>query len=329
MGIPRAARSRFSATVLIILITVSGCGNDADRDSTAGDSRAKATPNSSGSDEPSQDAEASSEATEEASSEATESVAEPNARKTLRSAFLRLVRANTGHFEVIVPFGSEVSIQERGRYQVRPVAYDVVRELTSPEGTLRIAYRGVGDEMWLRLESVTSDKGRTPPWPCWVSYDDIAGLREFPVELAQGPNGQPPSAIVAASYGVGKRAIDAQSIEGTTDLALALGLVSGKLVGASGIDAQGDDTVPATFSLDRQTLSGFTVPLADLPDAIESAGGDLPPELESLAALPGGITTRFSDFGASVNVHAPPADERLRFRNADDFESAMRSCGGG
>jgi hypothetical protein len=306
---------------LIILLTVSGCGNDADRDSTAGDSRATAPPNSSASDEVSQDAEASSEG--------TQSVADPKARKALRSAIVRLLRANTGHFEVTVPFGSDSGSRERGQYQVRPVAYDGVRELTTPEGTVRFAYRGVGDEIWLRLESATSDEGRTPPWPCWVNYDDIADMPEFPIELASGPNGQPPSAIVAASYGVGQRVVDAHSIEGTMDLALALGLVSGKLLVASGIDAQGDDTAPATFSLDGQTLSGFTVPLADLPDAIEGAGGDLPPELESLAALPGGITTRFSDFGVPVNVQAPPAAERLTFMNADDIESAMRSCGGG
>jgi hypothetical protein len=157
----------------------------------------------------------------------------------------------------------------------------------------------------------------------------MAGLREFPVELAQAPPGQPPSAIVTASYGVGIRAIDAQSVEGTTDLALALGMVSGKLVVASGIDAQGDDTVPATFSIDGQTLSGFTVPLAELPEAIESAGGDLHPALESLAELPGSITTRFSEVGASVNVQAPAVEERLTFKNADDLESAMTSCGGG
>src|SRR5215210_5763252 len=101
---------------LIILLTVSGCGNDADGDSTAGDSRSTAPPNSSGSDERSQDAEASSDV--------NQSVADPKARKALRSAIVRLLRTNTGHFEVTVPFGSDSSSRERGRYQVRPVAYE-------------------------------------------------------------------------------------------------------------------------------------------------------------------------------------------------------------
>lgn len=201
-----------------------------------------------------------------------------------------------------VPLGGDGRIHEEGRYRVRPAAYDVVREQTGPDTVIRIAYRGVGDNLWYRLEALTSEEGAVPPWPCWVNYYDMTELREFPVELAQVPRGRPPAAIVAASYGVGKRVLAAESVSGTTDLALAVGLVSNKLLSVSGIDAQGDITVPATFSLGDGTLAGFEVPLAARPDAISVAGGDPPPELAGLSTLPGAITTRFSDLGAPVDV---------------------------
>lgn len=254
-------------------------------------------------------------------------VRDPKARKALRAAFVSLARANTGHYEVTVPLGGDANSHEYARYQLSPVAFHVVREFTGPDGTIRLAYRGLGNDSWIRLESVTSDGQSTPAWRCWVSYEDIANQDILPPELAQAPRGQPPSAVVAASYGIGQRAIAENAIEGTTDLALALGLVSGKILVAAGIDAQADDTVPATFSLDGGTLSGFSVALADLPDAIEAAGGDLPAELSGLASIPGAIETRFSRFGEPVDVDAPPLNERLALTNPDNFEAAMNSCG--
>jgi hypothetical protein len=297
------------ATVLFLSLAVSGCGSDVDRDATPDHARATSTSTSSAPLEPSPDVNASTEL--------SRSRTDPNARETLRSALVDLVRANTGHFVVTVSAGGGFAIQERGRYRIRPAAYEAVRELTSPAGTIRIASRAVGSETWFRLESLISDDHDPQSWPCWVNYDDIAGQQGFPVELAPAPTGQPPAAVVAASYGVGKRTIDAQSIAGTMDLALVLSLVSNKLLVASGVDARGDATVPATFRLDGTSLSGFSVPLAELSSAIETADGDVPPELGGLAASPDRLTTRFSDLGAPVT-----------FTGREDFESAMRSCGG-
>lgn len=253
--------------------------------------------------------------------------ADPRSRKALRAAFVRLARANTGHFEVTIPLGGDAMSYEQGKYQLNSAAFSVVREFTGPGESISFAYRGEGAETWIRLESVVSSGQDTPAWPCWVSHDDIASQDAFPPELVGGPTGQPPSAVVAASYGIGQRTISTSIIEGTIDLALTLGLMGGKVVMAAGIDVQADDTVPATFLLDADTLTGFSVALADLPEAVEAAGGDLPPELDGLSAMPGSIEARFYDIGESVDIAPPPPDEQLEFTDADDFEASMNSCG--
>lgn len=265
-----------------------------------------------------------------ASSENSPTVADPKARKALRSAFMRLARANTGRYEVEIPFGSEAIIHEQGEYRIRPLAYATVRVQSSPEGSVTIAQVGVANDRWLRIESVTNEEGNTQSWPCWVNYDDVARAAtatDFPIDLDAYPDGQPPSAVVAASWGIGTEIITPESIGGTTDLTLALGLLGGRAVAAAGIDTQADSTVPASFSLDQQVLSGFTVRLADLPDAIEAAGGEMDPALEGLSQAPGAIEAHFSAIGAPVHVQAPPAEERVEFRDAVDFEAAMKACG--
>ena len=243
---------------------------------------------------------------------------------------MRLAQANTGRYEVEIPFGSEAIIHEHGEYRIRPLAFETVRVQSSPEGSLTIAQVGVGKDRWLRLESVTSEEGNRRSWPCWVNYDDIAKAAtaaDFPIDLDAGPDGQPPSAVVAASWGVGTEIITPESIGGTTDLTLALGLLGGRAVAAAGIDTQADSTVPASFSLDQRVLSGFTVRLADLPDAIAAAGGEMDPALGGLSQAPGVIETHFSATGDPVHVQAPPAEERLEFMSAADFEADMKACG--
>ena len=318
MAFSLVSRSRLSTSaVLVAALALSGCGNNGDAKETLDTDALEASLTPSVSPvEPS-----------EVVSEPAEVVTDPRARKALKTAVLGLLRANTGRYELDIPFGDGLSIRETGRYRITPLAFESVREQISPEGTLRITYRGVGDEMWFRMESLTSGQGEQPGWPCWVDYDDVHRLQEFPAELAQAPTGQPPAAVVSASWGTGRQRTGAASMEGTTDLATALGLVSSKLLVAAGVDPQGDAVVPATFALDGKVLTGVSVPLAELPAAIETAGGSLPPELGDLATLPGSIATRFADIGAAVDVAAPPVGERLAFTGAEDYEAAMRSCG--
>jgi hypothetical protein len=278
--------------------------------------------------DPSQSAESSR--VPSANSETSESVADPEARKALRSGFIRLAQANTGRYEVEIPFGSEARIHERGEYRIRPLAFKTVRVQSSPEGSMTMAVVGVGNDRWIRLESVTNEDGNTQSWPCWVNYDDVANAAtaaDFPIDLDAGPDGQAPSAVVAASWGIGTEIITPESIGGTIDLTLTLGLLGARAIAAAGIDTQADSTVPASFSLDQRVLSGFTVRLADLPEAIEAAGGEMDPGLSGLSQAPGAIEAHFSAIGAPIDVQAPPAEERVKFRNDLDFEPAMRACG--
>lgn len=142
-----------------------------------------------------------------------------------------------------------------------------------------------------------------------------------------GPDGQPPAAVVAASYGIGRERLGPGSVAGTTDLALALGLMGAKALMASGIDPQGDATVPAAFTLAGGALAEVAVRLDEIPGAVDVAGGALPPELSELGEAEGVMRTRFTEVGAPVDL-APPADEeQLVLADPDDFEAAMASCG--
>jgi len=257
---------------------------------------------------------------------ASEPAVDPGARKAVKSAFRGLVRANTGRFDVDVPLGDGFTIREQGVYRLTPLAYDVTRVQTSPEGSIRMAYRGVGDERWVRMESATAAGESAPGWPCWVDFDDVSKLGGS-VDLSGGLDGQPPAAVVAASYGVGTSFVTPTSIDGTADLALTLGLLGSKTLAAFGVDPHGDATVPATFTTSGGTLAEIAVPFAELPSAIDDAGGELPAGLDALAQAPGAITIRFRDSGISVDVHAPPAEQIVTFEDADDFGAALQACG--
>lgn len=190
-----------------------------------------------------------------------------------------------------------------------------------------VAQRSIRDQQWMRLKSLTSDDGETAGWPCWVSSADVARIPGSPLAQLAGPDGQPPAAVVAASYGIGRERLGPGSVTGTTDLALALGLMGSRALLASGVDPQGNATVPATFTLARGTLAEVAVRLDGIPGAVDAAGGKLPPELAELSAAEGVMTTRFTEVGSAVDLAAPAAAERLVLADPDDFEAAMASCG--
>lgn len=252
---------------------------------------------------------------------------DPRARAAVKAAILGLLSANTARVDLEVPLGAGASIRERGSYRISPLAHDVVRELTSPEATMVVAQRTVGGQQWVRLESITTDQGDTEGWPCWVSSADVARIPGSPLAELPGPDGQPPAAVVAASYGIGREWRGPGAVTGTTDLALALSLLGAKALLASGVDPQGDATVPAAFTLVGGKLAEVAVRLDELPDAVEAAGGTLPPELDELAAAPGVMRTRFTEVGKAVDLAPPAAGEQLVLADPDDFETAMASCG--
>lgn len=317
--VPRPPSRWIALVVACTTLVVTGCTADPDADSPEELSVPTAAPSA---DEPDQTEEPGSPGRD------AKTPADPEARASVRAAIISLLRANTGQFEVTVPFGDGVTITETGRYQVEPPAFESVRVQSSPEASVRLATRAVGDEQWVRLESLTSPEHDDVAWACWVSFDDIAALPDFPVELAQGQDGQPPAAVVSATYGIGRQEVGPGSLTGTTDLALAMSLVSSKFLLSTGIDPQGDAKVPATFSLVDRRLAEVSVPLADIPAAVEAAGGSFPRELDALAQAPGSIVTRFTDVGSPVTVGRPDPAVTLEIGDGEDYESAMRSCGG-
>lgn len=252
---------------------------------------------------------------------------DPQARAAVKAAILELLSANTARVELEIPLGTGASIRERGTYRITPLAHDIVRELTSPEGAMVVAQRTIGDQQWMRLQSLTSADGETAGWPCWVSSADVARIPGSPLAELPGPDGQPPAAVVAASYGIGRERLGPGSVAGTTDLALALSLMGSRALLASGVDPQGDATVPATFTLARGTLAEAAVRLDEIPGAVDAAGGALPPELAELGDAEGVMTTRFTDVGARVDIAAPAAAQQLVLADPGDFEAAMVSCG--
>ena len=190
-----------------------------------------------------------------------------------------------------------------------------------------VAQRTIGDQQWMRLQSLTSDGEETTGWPCWVSSTDVARLPGSPLAELSGPDGQLPAAVVAASYGMGRERLGPGTVTGTTDLALALSLMGSKALLASGVDPQGDATVPATFTLVRGRLAEVAVRLGEIPGAVDAAGGALPPELAELGDAEGVMRTRFTEVGAPVDLAPPAAEEQLVLADPDDFDAAMASCG--
>lgn len=254
---------------------------------------------------------------------------ETNPKKVLRTAIRNLVDANTGNVSVGVVLTATETIKETGDYQISPVRADLTRTISSSAGSVEFRFLTFGRTQWLRLVSVDDDDGKA--WPCWVDVADVSRLGE--VEGLGTPAAGPPAAIGAATFGVGRRFVygPVGDIAGTTDLALALGLVGGtKLLALFGIDPNGTATIPATFQRNGDILTGFEVDLGRIPAALTAAGldgGSLEASGLSKAAAP--LVAFFGNVGRPVEISAPKADEIVAFDRPDDFEPAMRSCGKG
>lgn len=118
---------------------------------------------------------------DESDGPATTGKPDPRARAAVKAAILELVSANTARVDLDIPLGGGASIRERGTYRFSPLAHDLVRELTSPKGAMVVAQRTIGDQQWIRLQSLTSDGEETAGWPCWVSSADVARIPGSPL----------------------------------------------------------------------------------------------------------------------------------------------------
>lgn len=247
------------------------------------------------------------------------------ARKELRGALTRWIIANTGTFRLDAGF-TGAGIQEVGRYRLRPRAFDVTRFLSGVDGTLAIAYRGIGRRTWFRI--VEGPTAGQEAWPCWVDLGDMSEIRELAGLPAMAPAlpGQPPNALIAASYGIGREYSEAEdlgTILGTTDLVLALSVLNSGRVDELGLDPSSTATVPTYFDVRDGTFHGYTIGLRGLFLAIEAAGGDAP--MDTSEPILGDITVRFEDQGTKVEVTPPRADKVIAFTDA--FKADMAACG--
>ncbi len=324
MGISGATARLLPVIAVTVGLTV-GCSGPAEDEDASPDEVAAAAADALA--EAEADSGADSGPDEEPDQPTATGKPDPRARAAVKAAILGLLSANTARVDLEIPLGGDASIRERGTYRISPLAHDLVRELTSPEGAMVVAQRTIGDQQWVRLQSLTSDEGEAAGWPCWVSSADVARIPGSPLAQLPGPDGQPPAAVVAASYAIGRQRLGPGSVTGTTDLALVLSLMGAKALLASGVDPQGDATVPATFTLARGALAEVAVRLDEIPGAVDAAGGTLPPELAELSDAEGVMRTRFTEVGETVDLAPPAADEQLVLADPDDFESAMASCG--
>ena len=162
-------------------------------------------------------------------------------------------------------------LQERASFQIEPRAFEIRRYLSSPEGTYTFDFRAVGPAAWMRAVDRPGDEPRS--WPCWVDIADLAGAPDAPAgslgELLTSDvaRTQPPNAVIAASYGIGREYTDLDtlgSILGTLDLVTATSLMGGQAVIKLGLDPESTATVPAYFDVKNGRLDGYTVGLRGL-----------------------------------------------------------------
>lgn len=308
---------------------VAGCSAapDQPRPSTAPSS---ASPSPSATSSPSA-ASSASDSTLPAVPATSELAHDPSAAAEVRGAVRTLIEKNTGKYRLSVDLGDGAGILEQGVYQLQPRAFAMTRALSDPSGSVMFEFRGVGDRTWLRLTK--PPLASQDPWPCWVALDDLArvsGASDLDVGLAAD---QPPAALIAASYGVGRepaaRPAALGNVLGTTDLVSALQLLDSRVVAKTGIEPTSTALVSTYFDVRGPLLHGFTIGLRGLFAAIEQAGGVSP--ADPSGAVPGTIEATFKAQGYPVRVAAPDAGAVVAVPAGGDADLAdlMATCGGG
>jgi len=260
---------------------------------------------------------------------ATELGNDPKARKELRQAIIAMLRDNTGTYAL--DFGTTGDgVQERASFRIRPRAFEIRRYFSSPEGTYTFDFRAVGPSAWMRSVDKPGDGPRS--WPCWVAMADLA--EGAPDELgafltSEVARTQPPNAVIAASYGIGREYTEDEtlgSIRGTIDLVMATSLMGSQAVLKLGLDPQSKATAPAYFDVRNGRLHGYTVGLRGLFLALEEQGADLP--VDPSGMVPGSITVTFDDPGSPVSVAPPEPSQVVEIApGTESFGDEMEACG--
>jgi hypothetical protein len=257
---------------------------------------------------------------------------DPRARSQLRTALGRLFDKNTGSVVVDLAMPGTTA-HDDVRYRLQPPATDLVRHVVTGRQGMTIRYRSVGDDTWLRYDE-DRDAGSGAPWTgsCWIHVADLRAFGEQAGAAVDLRPGRPPTALVAASYGVGRELNDRNdlgTILGTINLPAAMSLLNNAAADRFGIDPRSHEKAQVDFDVTGEVLHGYTIGMQGLFQAAEDADADLPfdPDTDQ---VPGSIEVSFSDVGSPVDIVAPPSTEVVEM-TADDamLEKRMIACGAG
>ncbi|QIG44212.1 hypothetical protein G5V58_16805 [Nocardioides anomalus] len=253
---------------------------------------------------------------------------DPAARRELRRAVLALLRSGSATYRLDAGT-TGAGLQERGSFRLDPRAFEIRRYLSTGDGTYTFDFRAVGASAWMRAIDSPDTDG---PWPCWVDVADLAagapsGLQQL--LTSDVATTQPPNAVIAASYGVGREYTDLEqlgTILGTLDLVTAVSLLGSQAVRELGLPPDSRATVPAYFDVRDGVLRGYSVSFRSLYLALEAEGIEVPVDTGEL--IPGTVEVTFADQGRPVRVPAPPPAEVVDIApGPGGFGAEMDACG--
>ncbi|MBS45703.1 MAG: hypothetical protein CMH83_21520 [Nocardioides sp.] len=247
------------------------------------------------------------------------------AQQRVARAVRRVEQAGSGRLTVRAPLEQGASLDADLRYRLDPPASEGLVSTEVAGDTAQLDVRTIGDRAWLRADVVLD--GEAGATPCWIDYTPVADDPALGASMLAPPVGVPP-ALVALLSATGERSLTARRVAGTVDLVPVLQALNSSLVGLFGLDRTAAGRVPASFLFATDgALTGYTVQLARVPDAVRDAGGDGDAAERLMAAVIGQLTVLVDELGSVVAVDPPPADEVVVLSDLADLPTVMDACG--
>jgi hypothetical protein len=270
-----AARALLAGALLFSALTA--CGGDSDSSDTA----SPAPP------------------TEEVSTPSAPSATaqEPDVRRTVEAAVVRLFRDGTGTYTVKSRISGAAESSEEGQYDLDRGAWSMQRYTSAPGVSAFTEVRRLGEDMWMRMDMAAPVKQR---WDCWVNTDD---MRDPETGAMTFPRTSPaPAPVVVADRLIGRERTVA-GFAGTVPLTSALQLWSSKLLMNGALDPRSKERIPVELTVVEGRLRMITVQMLDLFTPLVEMGiiPELPDEMEGFDE----IEVTFGDPGAPVTIEGP------------------------
>jgi hypothetical protein len=310
---------RLSIPLFAAVLVVAGCGGEPDTPA--------AEPNrssESSSAAPTSTAPASSTPASSPTS-APSQAPDPAARRTLRTAQLALLGADTGSVRTLVVMGPN-SIDTHADYELTSSSMSSHATISGDEdGPLTTDAIAIGKDVWFRI----SRGGDDPKLTCWMTADAKAIEGATGIDLPGGFSGTPAGLLVAGNA-TGVSQLDSSRLLATIDLYTAAGSFTGKLPISLGLDFHTKDTMPVTITMSHGAITGWRLTLFDLLHAVEDAGLQLPEELQNYEGQDlseAHVSAEFSDLGRDFAVEPPPADLVVQLSgDQEQFAQDREAC---